>query len=104
MADVKQILSSLGLSQDNAGVWTATGGWRKSAGAKVIESINPATGQAIAKVHCATEADYEQLIKDSEAAFKVWREVPAPKRGEAVRLMGEELRKHKDALGSLVSL
>ena len=104
MADVKHILSSLGLSQDNAGVWTATGGWRKSTGAKVIESINPATGQPIAKVHCATEADYEQLIKDSEAAFKLWREVPAPKRGEAVRLMGEELRKHKDALGSLVSL
>ncbi len=104
MADVKQILSSLGLTQDNAGVWTATGGWRKSAGAKAIESVNPATGQTIAKVHCATEADYEQLIKDSEAAFKVWREVPAPKRGEAVRLMGEELRKHKDALGSLVSL
>jgi len=104
MADVKQILSSLGLAQDNAGVWTATGGWRKSAGAKIVESINPATAQPIAKVYCATEADYEQLIKDSEAAFKVWREVPAPKRGEAVRLMGEELRKHKDALGSLVSL
>jgi len=104
MADIQKILSSLGLAQDNAGVWTASGGWRKSAGGKVIESINPATGQMIAKVHCATQADYEQLIKDSEAAFKLWREVPAPKRGEAVRLMGEELRKHKDALGSLVSL
>ncbi|HEU5398246.1 MAG TPA: aldehyde dehydrogenase family protein, partial [Gammaproteobacteria bacterium] len=104
MADISKILSNLGLSQDNAGTWTATGGWRKSAGGKVIESINPATGQVVAKVHCATEADYEQVIKDSEAAFKAWREVPAPKRGEAVRLMGEELRKHKDDLGSLVSL
>ena len=104
MADISKILSNLGLSQDNAGTWTATGGWRKGAGGKVIESINPATGQVIAKVHCATEADYEQVIKDSEAAFKAWREVPAPKRGEAVRLMGEELRKHKDDLGSLVSL
>src|SRR5690348_8770519 len=104
MVDVQQILSSLGLSQDNAGTWTSTGGWRKSPGGKVIESINPATGGTIAKVHCATEADYEQLIKDSEVAFKAWREVPAPKRGEAVRLMGEALRKHKDALGSLVSL
>jgi aldehyde dehydrogenase (NAD+) len=104
MADINKILSNLGLSQDNAGTWTATGGWRKSSGGKVIESINPATGQVIAKVHCATEADYEQVIKDSEAAYKLWREVPAPKRGEAVRLVGEELRKHKDDLGSLVSL
>jgi len=104
MADINNILSNLGLSQDNAGIWTATGGWRKSNGGKVIESINPATGQVIAKVHCATEADYEQVIKDSEAAYKLWREVPAPKRGEAVRLVGEELRKHKDDLGSLVSL
>ena len=104
MADISKILSNLGLTQDNAGTWTATGGWRKGAGGKVIESINPATGGVIAKVHCATEADYEQVIKDSEAAFKAWREVPAPKRGEAVRLMGEELRKYKDDLGSLVSL
>ncbi len=104
MADINKILSNLGLTQDNAGTWTATGGWRKSSGGKVIESINPATGQVIAKVHCATEADYEQVIKDSEAAYKLWREVPAPKRGEAVRLVGEELRKHKDDLGSLVSL
>ena len=43
MADINKILSSLGLDQDNAGVWTATGGWRKSSGGKVIESINPAT-------------------------------------------------------------
>jgi aldehyde dehydrogenase (NAD+) len=104
MADINKILSNLGLTQDNAGTWTASGGWRKSSGGKVIESINPATGQVIAKVHCATEADYEQVIKDSEAAYKLWREVPAPKRGEAVRLVGEELRKHKDDLGSLVSL
>ena len=104
MADINKILSNLGLTQDNSGTWTATGGWRKSPGGKVIDSINPATGQVIAKVHCATEADYEQVIKDAEAAYKLWREVPAPKRGEAVRLMGEELRKHKDDLGSLVSL
>ena len=104
MTDVSKILSSLGLEQDNAGVWTSTGGWRKSPGGKVIDSINPATGGVTARVHCATEADYEQVIKDAQAAFRAWREVPAPKRGEAVRLLGEELRKHKDALGSLVSL
>ena len=104
MVDVNKLLASLGLEQDNAGVWTSTGGWRKSSGGKVIDSINPATGGVTARVHCATEADYEQVIKDAQAAFKAWREIPAPKRGEAVRLLGEELRKHKDALGSLVSL
>ena len=104
MTDANKILASLGLEQDNAGVWTATGGWRKSAGAPVLESVNPATGNVIAKVRCATEADYEQLIRDAQQAFSVWRELPAPKRGEAVRLIGAALREHKDALGSLVSL
>ncbi|MDE2069722.1 MAG: aldehyde dehydrogenase family protein [Gammaproteobacteria bacterium] len=104
MADVNQILSALGLEPDNAGVWTPTGGWRKSDAAPVLESINPATGKVLAKVRCATPSDYEQVIKDAQAAFQQWRDVPAPKRGEAVRLIGMALRAHKDALGSLVSL
>jgi L-aminoadipate-semialdehyde dehydrogenase len=104
MSNIKQILASLGLEQDNAGTWTSTGGWHKSSGGKLIESVSPATGEVIAKVHCATETDYDQVIRDAQEAFKVWRDVPAPQRGEAVRLMGEALRKHKDALGSLVSL
>src|SRR5574337_1814089 len=104
MADVNKILSALGLEPDNAGVWTPTGGWRRSDGAQVLESINPATGKVLAKVRCATPADYAQVIKDAQAAFKQWRDVPAPKRGEAVRLIGMALRAHKDALGSLVSL
>jgi len=98
------ILKSLGLEKTNAGVWTATGGWHKSRGGELLESINPATGKVIARVVCATESDYEQVIEDAQAAFRAWREVPAPKRGEAVRLIAEALRKHKDALGNLVSL
>ena len=104
MADANRILSALDLGEDNAGVWTPTGGWRRSEGAPVLESINPATGQVLARVHCATAADYAQVIQDAQAAFKQWRDVPAPKRGEAVRLIGMALRAHKDALGSLVSL
>ena len=104
MTDVKKILRALGLEQDNPGAWTATGGWRQSPDAAVLESINPASGETIARVHCATEGDYQQIIRDAQAAFKIWREVPAPKRGEAVRLIGAALREHKDALGSLVSL
>ncbi|MGH8283040.1 MAG: aldehyde dehydrogenase family protein, partial [Gammaproteobacteria bacterium] len=103
-ASVTSILQSLGLAKTNAGVWTRTGGWRKTRGAEVLESINPATGKVIARVTCATEADYDQIILDAQKTFEAWREVPAPKRGEAVRLIAEALRKQKDALGSLVSL
>jgi aldehyde dehydrogenase (NAD+) len=101
---INGILESLGLEKTNAGVWTASGGWRKSRSGEILESINPATGKVIARVICATEDDYEQVIQDSQAAFNIWREMPAPKRGEAVRLIAEALRKHKYDLGSLVSL
>src|SRR6202011_1833472 len=56
------------------------------------------------QVRGATEDDYEHVLAAAVDAAKQWRQVPAPKRGEIVRLMGEELRLHKDALGSLVSL
>lgn len=104
MAAVEKILQSLGLEAENAGVWTASGGWRRSPGAPLLESVNPASGEVIARVRCATEADYEQVIRDAQAAFQLWREVPAPKRGEAVRLIADALRARKDALGNLVSL
>ncbi|HET7921231.1 MAG TPA: aldehyde dehydrogenase family protein [Gammaproteobacteria bacterium] len=104
MSDKQAILKALNLDAVNAGVWTATGGWRKSTGGETLESVNPASGDVIAKIQCATEADYEQVIADAQQAFKAWREVPAPKRGEAVRLMAEALRQHKDALGSLVAM
>ena len=74
------------------------------ASARVIESINPTTGAVIARVRATTPAQYEQVMASAAAAAKAWRSVPAPKRGEAVRLMGEELRKYKSELGSLVSL
>ena len=70
----------------------------------MIDSINPATGERLAQVRGATAADYEHVMRAAVAAAAAWRQVPAPKRGEAVRLMGEELRKYKDDLGSLVSM
>jgi aldehyde dehydrogenase (NAD+) len=95
---------SLGLQDINAGVWTGSHGWSTDTTGPVIESINPATGQRLAQVRGATAADYEHVIAAAVAAAAAWRRVPAPKRGEAVRLVGEELRAHKDSLGSLVSL
>ncbi len=98
------LLQSLGLAQVNAGTWSGAGGWLDDASAKVIDSINPSTGAVIARVRSTTPAQYEQVLASAAAAAKAWRAVPAPKRGEAVRLMGEELRKYKSQLGSLVSL
>jgi aldehyde dehydrogenase (NAD+) len=97
-------LESLGLKDTNAGAWSGSHGWSGDTGGPMIESINPATGQRLAQVRGATAADYEIVMAAALAAAAAWRRVPAPKRGEAVRLVGEELRAHKDALGSLVSL
>jgi aldehyde dehydrogenase (NAD+) len=101
---MRDIFSSLGISELNSGAWSQDGGWSKDTTGPVIESINPATGELLGRVRSATAADYERVIVSSRKAFEQWRMVPAPKRGEAVRLIGEELRAHKSALGSLVTL
>jgi aldehyde dehydrogenase (NAD+) len=97
-------LQALGLKAVNPGAWSGTQGWAPESNAPLIDSVNPATGELIARVCAATAADYENVIRSAEHTFREWREVPAPKRGELVRLVGEELRRNKDALGSLVSL
>lgn len=101
---MRDILASLGLSELNSGAWSSDGGWSKDTTGPIIESINPTTGELLGRVRSATAADYERVIVAARKAFEQWRVVPAPKRGEAVRLIGEELRAHKSALGSLVTL
>ena len=102
---MSKVLSELELTSGiNAGTWSADGGWSKDTSAAVIDSVNPATGELIGRVQTATAADYERLIRSARETFDKWRMVPAPKRGELVRLVADELRAHKDALGSLVTL
>jgi len=102
--NIMDILKGLNLNNSNFGAASSSKDWAKTTDAGEITSINPATGEAIAKVYNASKNDYENLVKESQKAFLKWREVPAPQRGEIVRLIGEELRKNKDLLGSLVSL
>ncbi len=97
-------LQTLGLRDINPGTWSGSEGWSRQTDGAIIDSVNPATGQRLAQVRGATLTDYEHVMASAVAAAAAWRQVPAPKRGEAVRLMGEELRKYKDALGSLVSM
>jgi aldehyde dehydrogenase (NAD+) len=97
-------LHALGLRDLNPGAWSGSRGWSKQTTGPLIECLNPATGQRLAQVHGATSEDYEHVMTAAAAAATAWRHVPAPKRGEAVRLVGEELRHRKDALGSLISM
>ncbi len=94
-------LKKLGLSKSNEGTWTGL----KSVGSSTdfIESYSPVDGKLIGKVGVTTEKDYAKVVRKAEDAFKKWRKIPAPKRGEIVRQYGNELRTHKDALGRLVS-
>ncbi|MFQ6022210.1 MAG: aldehyde dehydrogenase family protein [Acidiferrobacterales bacterium] len=96
-------LKKLGIETKNPGVCSAAG-WSQTAGAEMLDSYNPATDELIAQIRLCTEQDYETVIEEARDAFLRWRTVPAPKRGEVIRCIAEELRAHKDALGSLVSL
>ena len=102
--DLNTLLTRLGLGAVNPGAWSGSAGWSTSTEAPLANVRNPADGTLIAQVRPANEADYESIIAAAVAAAAAWREVPAPKRGEAVRLLGEELRHHKHDLGTLVSL
>ncbi|MCV6606497.1 MAG: aldehyde dehydrogenase family protein, partial [Porticoccaceae bacterium] len=69
-----------------------------------LDVFSPTDGSRLGTVAQDSAADAEAKIARSAAAFKLWRTVPAPRRGELIRLLGEELRAHKEALGSLVTL
>ncbi len=100
---MKRILDELGLGEINAGTWSGADA-SESDGAPLIKSVNPANGEVIASVRSTTADEYDKLVNNARAAFLEWCKVPAPARGEAIRLVGAALREYKDALGSLVSL
>ena len=97
-------LKELGIESVNPGACSGPGAWTSMDGRDLITSFNPATGEEIAKVAQASEADYEKVMVAATEAFKEWRMVPAPQRGLFVRDIGEALREKKDALGKLVAL
>ena len=99
-----KILAALDLNPTESGTYLGRGEWAATTDAGTITPVNPATGEAIATVQATSAADYEAIVQRAQEAFAVWRTTPAPRRGEAVRLCGEALRQHKDALGSLVAL
>jgi aldehyde dehydrogenase (NAD+) len=98
---MKRILEELGLSEGGSGVFATS---EVGAHGGELVSVNPATGEPIARVLQASAADYDEVVEGATRAFERWRLVPAPRRGELVRTMGEALRAKKRALGSLISL
>lgn len=98
---IAETLKVLGIKEKNSGASTGSH-WFSTRGEE-IQSWSPVDGRPIATVMAATETEYEACVLKAQEAFKVWRNVPAPKRGEVVRQIGEELRKYKAELGKLVS-
>ena len=98
------VLTALGLAAVESGTYLGNGEWSKTTDAGVIEPVNPSNGEVLGRVHASSQADYDLIVERAQAAYKVWRTTPAPRRGEAIRLCADALRTHKDALGSLVAL
>jgi aldehyde dehydrogenase (NAD+) len=98
----QELLGRLRLRDENSGCYA--GRWIDRPSGEVIESLNPSTGEVLARVQMAGERDYDLAAGSSLAAFASWRKLPAPQRGETVRLIGEKLRQAKDDLGLLVTL
>jgi len=98
---MKNILEKLNLTAPFNAVSTGQENWEGTG--EMYQVFSPVDGLEIGEVKSGSVADFDKLIEKSEEAFKVWRTKPAPLRGEIVRQFGDELRKHKDDLGALVS-
>jgi aldehyde dehydrogenase (NAD+) len=99
--EIRSVLEALGIEAENRGASTGSY-WFNTRGTK-IDSYSPVDGKLIASVSSATETEYEALILKATEAYKIWRMIPAPKRGEIIRQFGNKLREQKQALGELVS-
>jgi aldehyde dehydrogenase (NAD+) len=96
----KETMHTLGIEERNpggfAGAWIGSG--------KVQEVVSPVDGAALGSVVNVTKEEFDAILSKAHAAFASWRAVPAPKRGEVVKAIGEELRAKKEPLARLVSL
>ena len=97
MSSVHEVLERLGIADTNSGAcW---GEWIEKPSGGELVSVSPCDGAPIGAVRMAGAEDYEQVMRRASDAFLNWRLVPAPKRGEIVRQIGDELRSHRTASG-----
>jgi aldehyde dehydrogenase (NAD+) len=103
-AKLLALLRKLSLKEVNPGACFGPGNWIADSHGKELTSYSPSTGDPIAKVIQAGPVAYERVVAEAASAFIAWRMVPAPKRGEVIRDLGNALRELKEPLGDLVSL
>jgi aldehyde dehydrogenase (NAD+) len=101
MVQASKVLERLGIDETSSGAYC--GEWR-STGGGILTSTSPIDGAVLGKVRMADAEDYDEVVFENLKIFAKWRMVPAPQRGQIVREIGDELRKHKDDLGVLVTL
>lgn len=100
--DISKILNELSIEEKNYGSSTGQT-WGKTTSEGELKIVSPTDGKHISSVFQASAKDFENIIATADEAFKMWRTVPAPKRGEIVRQIGVRLRDYKNPLGTLVS-
>lgn len=98
--DIQTVLNKFQLTEPVSGTSTGIQVLKPQA---FLKSYSPLNGELIGQVGVTTEQDYNVVVEKAQDALKVWREMPAPKRGEIVRQFGNKLRENKDALGALVT-
>ena len=96
-----EIFAVLGLEEQGSGVYA--GGWLEASG-ETIEVVNPASEETLGRVKMASSEDYDRVAENSVKTFLRWRQLPAPKRGDYVRRIGNALRERSEVLGALVTL
>ena len=100
---IRSTLKTLGISEENNGVSNGYD-WRSDNNAEMIASHTPADNQVLGKIRMATPEQFDEIVKEANEAFKHWRAVTPPERGDIIRQIGLKLREYKEALGTLVSL
>ena len=101
---MKALLDKLNLRAVNPGSCTGPDGWLDDPRGTELVSLNPATGEPIARVTQATGSTYDAVARAARESFRGWRNVPAPKRGQLIYDLGRALREFKEPLGELVTL
>src|SRR5208282_3679604 len=99
---MKDLLERLGIGELNQGALTGLD--RLDCKGKVLESTSPIDGRMLSRIKQADPSAYDRVSQTASAAFREWRDVPAPKRGEVVRQIGAAFRERKKDLGALISL
>ncbi len=104
VAQVSQILSSFGFSTGGTLSGYAYDGEFQDASGEVIDTLDPTTGEVLARVRTPSQVEYDRAVAAAVAAFDRWRKVPAPRRGEVVRQLGDRFRARKEDLARLIAL